>query len=368
MKTRQEIINSFEENKKKIEEKFNKEVEKKRIKRKYQEEINKQRNIFLNFFQSLKINPKTYTDKFITNSNIDEFNKSNQFDYKYSIKKIYKDFKDEDYEKFLDNLAYIYFLKDDKKLDIKLLTIYQIGELNNLPLSFYFYLKEGDQDKFLIPYVNNFNQNFKKYINEKIDKELEIAEFNYYYEKNKQIIKQQLQEELKTKKYDPFQSIEIDEDKLIDKCTKNENITLSQHLESIDSILLVPIKQNNRYDAICITRKEIIEIISNSDNVFYHCKNKKPEDKLIPYIKLFDIINVELEQLINILMSDLKIFYFEQQETLTGIVPYKNILNKLWLIEVCQKEDNANIYSIKICGGEKCTKTNPKTKWFFGLF
>lgn len=166
--------------------------------------------------------------------------------------------------------------------------------------------------------------------------------YNCLYSK---ILKEKLSEDIKKHTFVPLETIDIDENPITKKCRQEE--------EKIP--LLFILQKQDKY--ICYYKEQIEEILINKNNYFYNNGNK--------YVIFNDDINIKYDELFNILLSDSKIFYLLEIGELNETISYNNIITN-------KENDISNetkiIYSIRLCNGDNCVRTNPPKKWFFGLF
>lgn len=147
------------------------------------------------------------------------------------------------------------------------------------------------------------------------------------------------------------------EDKLTNYLIKNNSFIF----------VLVPIVQQEKYDALCYDKDSLINILADKrDNIFYECGQSREYQ---PYVKLSaGNINVYIkyEELIATLKSKTRVFYIvpfvdenNRQIKIKKTESYKNALNiipEYVSSNHCQEGSEITLYTIKVCNKDsaKC--------------
>lgn len=177
-----------------------------------------------------------------------------------------------------------------------------------------------------------------------------FEKYNY-----QQILEKRLLYFLNNYNYYNFEGEEFDESIISDICL-NKKQNVNEFIVKKDETPLIFILHDQN-DALCFFKQDIINMLTNKNNIFY--SKKKDKEEFIKYIKILNYI-INYQDIVNCIMYPKKVFHVIKTPEYNKVIHFNDVVSDKDIIEI-----EENTYKIKICTGNKCNI--PKQK-LFGLF
>lgn len=217
-------------------------------------------------------------------------------------------------------------------------------------------------DKKYFDKFNEFMKFLEKLINETFENEIKERIYNkkfiieYLYKKQKL----HLDKNLKNIKYKEIPKlIEGYQYKLFNLCPSDKlyMFVIPYHKKINDKFVYI------REPILCITEEEIIDKLTNYDNIFYDYDD---QNSFIPYVTINNITFLYSE-LANTLKSESKIFTILDNKIIKNQISYNNMVSYLDINEITDDiEIEKKVWNVYICQEEKCKEVYKEKR--LGIF